>query len=606
VNRTVDALQRATLIEDGSGTDIVAPEYLGGGGRLKKLTFGNGTKSEHGYDGFRRLTDLDHKTSGSTTFAGFDMAYDKVGNLNYEEWSHDSGKGHNYSYDKAYRLKSSLQNCNDPSAEYASPGSQTYVKKLEYNLSDDSDRTSVVTTPYGGSAATVSYTANLTHAYTVVGGVNRSHDLNGNVTDDGTYTFAYDYRNQLVKATRKSDSVVVGEYEFDALGRRTKKTLAGGATVRWYHDGELEIEEFDGSTLLRKFVFRESIRSIAMMEAADVADVDDDTNTTELVRLFYHLDARTNVSRLTAAAQTVVESYSYAPFGEHAVFNRLGAGVSTSPTTNSIGFQSCRLDEEVQALYGDSSNYDYSRASLLQGAHCSFGLPAVAATMPAQAAPVQWETVPKKAKWQLKSVSVWGFWFVWIPWLEFDASWTEEWHFDLILGRVGMDDVPPPKARNGGTVSPPNKYEIRDKAGDLKETRIIYELKYDIKFACGVVHCTVLVIHIFKHYYGGGFSGKGRLGLQPRKTQNLKDLLHATFDSGVVDALAEVWDATGVSEVSGEVGRNAVAVGIKWSPDGILSRTGPARYEVVGSARAEFGGSGAVSGSLFLGIQVNF
>src|SRR5258706_3182142 len=143
--------------------------------RLQKYTLGNGNTSNFGYDGFGRLSDLDHKTSTPTTFAGYDIAYDKVGNTIYEEWSHDSGKGHNFYYDKAYRVRKSLQHCADPSAEYASPGSQTYDTKIEYSLTDDSDRSSVVTTPYGSSSSTGNYTSTSTHAYSAVGGPSRTH-----------------------------------------------------------------------------------------------------------------------------------------------------------------------------------------------------------------------------------------------------------------------------------------------------------------------------------------------------------------------------------------------------------------------------------------------
>src|SRR5690349_1258189 len=213
------------------------------------------TTSEYTYNGFRWMSDLDHKTSTSTTFAGYDMVYDKVGNLLYEEWSHDSGKGDNYTYDKAYRLTQTLQGCADPSAEFATPNSQTYVKKLAYNLTDDSDRSSVVTTLYGISPTTSSYTSNNVHEYTVVGGTNRTYDDAGNLTDDGTFEYTYDYRNQLLTATRKSNSHCEGAYEYDALGRRTKKTLYDTTSTRYYHDGLHEIEEYDGSgNVLRKYV----------------------------------------------------------------------------------------------------------------------------------------------------------------------------------------------------------------------------------------------------------------------------------------------------------------------------------------------------------------
>jgi RHS repeat-associated protein len=368
VNRTVDDVNRPTAFTDGSSASIVSVDYYGPGGRLKKLTFGNTSTAAYGYNGFRWISDLDHKDSSTTLLRGYDSAYDKIGNLVYEEWGHDSGKGHNFYYDKAYRLTKTLQHCADPSAEYATPGSQTYDTKLEYNLSDDSDRSSVVSTPYNQSSTTTNYTSNSTHAYTDIGGTSRTYDHNGNLTDDGTFTYAYDYRNQLVTATRKSNSHTEGTYEYDALGRRTKKTLYSGSSVRYYHDGVHEIEEYDGSgNLLRKYVHRQDIDSITMMEAKDVADVDNDSNTTELIRLYYHYDARGNVACLTAAAQTVVESYEYDPYGNlTSIRDKNGSTVSATQVGNPFDFQGRRRDYETGLMYFRTRMYDSSGGHWLQ------------------------------------------------------------------------------------------------------------------------------------------------------------------------------------------------------------------------------------------------
>jgi RHS repeat-associated protein len=367
ITRTYDDANRLTKVEDASSNDIVAVQFDSMTARLQKYTFENGTTSNYLFDGFGRVSDLDHKTSAPATFAGYDMLYDKMGNLLYEEWSHDSGKGNNYAYDKAYRLTKSLHLCADPSAELASPGSQTYGTKVEYNLTDDSDRSSVVTTPYGLSAATVNYSSNNVHEYTVIGGVSRTYDNAGNLIDDGTFEYAYDYRNQLLTVTRKSNNHVEGLYEYDVFGRRTKKTLYDTTSVRYYHDGVHEIEEHDGSgNVLRKYVYREDIDSISMMEARDVADVDNDDNTTELVRLYYHFDSRSNVARLTAASQAVVESYEYDPYGIISIKDKSGSGVSDTQVGNPFDFQRRRRDGEAGLMYFRARMYHPTSGHWLQ------------------------------------------------------------------------------------------------------------------------------------------------------------------------------------------------------------------------------------------------
>jgi hypothetical protein len=77
----------------------------------------------------------------------------------------------------------------DPSAEAADEdwSDYAYVQKLEFNTDDDSNRSSVVTTPYGQGSGTESYTSDNLNQYTVIASVSQTHDENGNLTDDGTY-----------------------------------------------------------------------------------------------------------------------------------------------------------------------------------------------------------------------------------------------------------------------------------------------------------------------------------------------------------------------------------------------------------------------------------
>jgi len=170
-----------------------------------------------------------------------------------------------------------------------------------------------------------------------------------------------------VNTTLKWGPTVVGEYEHDALGRRTKKVLAGGSSVRFYHDGFHDVEEYDGSgNLLRKYVYRPEIDSIAMMEAPDVADVDNDSNTSELVSLYFHFDGRTNVSRLTAAAQTVVESYETDPYGNLSIKDKNGNSVSSTQAGNPFTLQRRRLDGETGLMYFRARMYHPSTGHWLQ------------------------------------------------------------------------------------------------------------------------------------------------------------------------------------------------------------------------------------------------
>src|SRR5690606_5535199 len=71
----------------------------------------------------------------------------------------------------------------------------------------------------------------------------------GNLTgDDQGRAYFYDRQNKL---TRVEDgaSNLVAEYRYDALGRRVEKAVSGGATTRYYHDGQRVIEETDAAAI---------------------------------------------------------------------------------------------------------------------------------------------------------------------------------------------------------------------------------------------------------------------------------------------------------------------------------------------------------------------
>ena len=202
-----------------------------------------------------------------------------------------------------------------------------------------------------GQSETESYTSNSVNWYTAIGGVSRSHDANGNLTGDGLYTYSYDYRNNLVKVM--DGQTTVAEYEFDALGRRTKKTV-GNQVTKCYYDGEEVVEEYDGSdNLLRKFVFGQEIDEIRVMIAPDVADVDDDGNTTELKTFYFHHNLIGSVTQVTDQDEQVVEQYDYTPYGQVTIEDGDGTDLNgVSAIENPYMFTARRYDEETGLYCG--------------------------------------------------------------------------------------------------------------------------------------------------------------------------------------------------------------------------------------------------------------
>jgi len=235
-------------------------------------------------------------------------------------------------------------------------------------MDDIGNRSSFVSTPYQDSPTTTSYTTNSMNEYTAVGAASRTHDDNGNLTDDGTNEYAYDWRNHLITVTRKADSYVLGQYYYDALGRRMRKDTEGlSVSSRHLYDGIHVVEERDGNgDLLKKFAYGQGVDEVLWMEAPDQADVDEDQNTTELMRFHYHANSLGSVTHLTGPDEDVVEQYEHTPYGEPTILDGSRFGLSSSAVGNPSLFAARRLDEETGLYHCRARAYDANAGRFLQ------------------------------------------------------------------------------------------------------------------------------------------------------------------------------------------------------------------------------------------------
>jgi hypothetical protein len=215
LNRTYGDIDQLTQIND--GTNVIA-SFSRIGPRKKITTLQNGATTTLSYTGFRNEIEyVHHETSAPVTISKFGYAYNDVHD---RLWETDvlAGTGDAFAYDKMRRLETAWMG----STDVTDPSSNSYTKKIEYNYDDDGNRTSVVVTPYGVGATTTNYSTNNLNEYTSVGGTSQGHDANGNLTDDGTQTYHYDYRNQIVQVKLKSGGTLIASYRYDALGRRVE------------------------------------------------------------------------------------------------------------------------------------------------------------------------------------------------------------------------------------------------------------------------------------------------------------------------------------------------------------------------------------------------
>jgi YD repeat-containing protein len=150
-----------------------------------------------------------------------------------------------------YRLRQAAYAIANPGPEVANPGSEPATDRTFYTYDGVGNR-AVVTTTAGASTV---YTLSAVNAYTEVNHITYVYDANGNLTADGTHTYACDpstnsgqrFQNRLVRLVTPA---LVAEYAYDGLGRRITQTVTIPSTssvtiIGYLCDGQQVIEERD-------------------------------------------------------------------------------------------------------------------------------------------------------------------------------------------------------------------------------------------------------------------------------------------------------------------------------------------------------------------------
>ena len=342
-----NTINQLTSISDGTNT-LASFGYIGW--RPKLTTYQNGATATTTYTGFRNeVAGIHHQTNAPATILDLQYGYNKVHDRTYERYGGVGSAGDAFVYDNIRRLKTAYMGSTVPTAPAANP----YVKKIDYNMDDDGNRTSVVTTLWGVTPTTSAYTTNTLNQYTAVGGTSRTHDANGNLTNDGTSKFVYNYKNLIVEARWAAGNTLYASYKYDAEGRRVEKSVVAGKFERYIRSRGREEEgshrlrnnpglgaRYDMSQVIavygssdawkQNFVWGARIDEILALEQADVLDYDSDANTTELTRSYYHLNALGSVMEITDANQAGVVSYRYTPYGDMTI-TRGGVAQAADP-----------------------------------------------------------------------------------------------------------------------------------------------------------------------------------------------------------------------------------------------------------------------------------
>jgi RHS repeat-associated protein len=280
ITRTYDGLDRLT----GETTPQGSVSYtFDAAGRRATMTVAGQTAVNYTYDNANRLTGL---TQGA---ASIGLTYDNADRRT--ALTLPNGTSTESAYDNAGRLTG---------LTYKAGG--TTLGTITYSYDAAGARTAIGGTwaRTGQPAALGSATYNAANHQITFAGQTLTYDLNGNLTSDGTNTYTWNARNQLVAVA----GPVAATFGYDGAGRRQTKTI-GGITTNFLHDGLNPVQEQSGlltvNLLTGLRVDEFLVRSDAVGSQA------------------FFTDALGSAVALTNALGMVQASYTYEAFGATAV-----------------------------------------------------------------------------------------------------------------------------------------------------------------------------------------------------------------------------------------------------------------------------------------------
>ncbi len=194
------------------------------------------------------------------------------------------------------------------------------------------------------------YTPNALNQYTQVGSSTLRYDANGNLTSDGTTTFAYDSEHRLLRAESPTHR---SQYTYDPFGRRLSKTV-NGQTTTFLYDGDQLIGELKKNALTASYVYGPGIdEPLRMTKGRD--------------HFYYHPDGLGSIAALTDATGAVVERYEYDAFGTPQLIWPTPASLTQlSSVGNRFFFTGREYDQETGLYHYRARTYSPKLGRFLQ------------------------------------------------------------------------------------------------------------------------------------------------------------------------------------------------------------------------------------------------
>jgi RHS repeat-associated protein len=341
-----------STVNDGGPTSIVRYTY-DAAERVRSRLYRNGTVASYNYNANNWDTSLTH-TMGANLIVGFTYAYDNEGNKAYEQKIHDSAHSEGYAYDPVYRLI-------DYKVGTVVGSTITMVTtQTTYSLDPLGNWNSKVT-----DTVTQTRTHSPSNEILSINTTPVVSDFNGNTSDDGTNLYSYDEENRLVQVSAKSTHAVLGQYQYDAFGRRVAETDNFGVKTLFYYDGWRTVEEQSSTGVTQAtYVFGNYLDETLTMDRSGQA-------------FYYHQNSLFSPYALSDSAGNGVEGYSYEVYGYQTLHLPGPDGKlwtaddvvlpgAKSSHGNPFLLTGQRYDPETGLLYYRARNYDPLKGRFLQ------------------------------------------------------------------------------------------------------------------------------------------------------------------------------------------------------------------------------------------------
>jgi RHS repeat-associated protein len=303
-----DGLNRLTSETTAKG--VVSYTYDNGGRRTSATVAGQPSNC-YTYDTANRLTGVGQNSTcpASTNTTGF--TYDSANRRSTMTLS--NGIVLTYGYDNDSRLNSMSYQLGT-----------TVIGTLSYQYDAAGHRTqlggSLAATGFPASVASAVYDVN--NEQTQWNGTTIGYDNNGNVLNDGTNSYTWNARNQLI--TRASTT-----FQYDSFGRRTLNP----AGKNLLYDGFDVAQELSGTTPVANRIVGGTDEFFSRSDSTG--------NYTPIT------DALGSVLALANSSGTIVTQYGYDPFG----------GTTTTGTVNSNSSQYTGRENDNNGLYYYRARY---------------------------------------------------------------------------------------------------------------------------------------------------------------------------------------------------------------------------------------------------------